>query len=415
MPKTPPTPSYRKQKNKTKNRAFVVLGERRVYLGEYGTPDSLQRYDRVVAEWLQRGRQAPPPPPDDITVVEILARYWHHANAYYRRPDGSVTAEVETIRQALRPMRELYGRTPVAEFGPLALETVRQRMIEAGWCRSHVNKQISRVKLAFKWGVSKELAPPRVYQAIACVAGLKRGRSEVRDSEPVKPVPEAHIEAVKPLVSRQVRALIDLQLLTGARGGELRRMRAVDVDTAGNVWTFSPDHHKTAHHGHKRTILIGPKGQTIIREFTTRRPIDAYLFSPRDAEAERLEAKHRARKTPISCGNRPGTNRKPTRRRPPGERYTKDSYRRAIHRGCDRADRAVKRDLADADKPVPEGRIVPRWSPHRLRHNAATWLRHEYGIDIAQTILGHRLGSGITEIYAEANIDKARAVIAQAG
>ena len=55
------------------------------------------------------------------------------------------------------------------------------------------------------------------------------------------------------------------------------------------------------------------------------------------------------------------------------------------------------------------------WSPLRLRHNAATHLRREYGIDLAQAILGHRLGSAITEVYAEANQEKAIAVIAQIG
>jgi integrase len=58
---------------------------------------------------------------------------------------------------------------------------------------------------------------------------------------------------------------------------------------------------------------------------------------------------------------------------------------------------------------------VPTWAPNRLRHNAATRLRREHGIDIAQTILGHRLGSHITEIYAEANIAKAIDVIAEVG
>ena len=58
---------------------------------------------------------------------------------------------------------------------------------------------------------------------------------------------------------------------------------------------------------------------------------------------------------------------------------------------------------------------VPEWTPHRLRHNAATNLRREHGIDIAQTVLGHRLGSGITELYAEANVAKAKDVIAKIG
>jgi len=41
-----------------------------------------------------------------------------------------------------------------------------------------------------------------------------------------------------------------------------------------------------------------------------------------------------------------------------------------------------------------------RWHPHQLRHNAATELRKEFGIEAARIILGHR-SAAITEVYAE--------------
>ena len=56
-----------------------------------------------------------------------------------------------------------------------------------------------------------------------------------------------------------------------------------------------------------------------------------------------------------------------------------------------------------------------RWSPNRLRHNAATSLREEFGLEIAQTVLGHQIGSRITEIYAERNIRKAQDAIHRVG
>jgi integrase len=58
---------------------------------------------------------------------------------------------------------------------------------------------------------------------------------------------------------------------------------------------------------------------------------------------------------------------------------------------------------------------VPRWNPYRLRHNAATNLRREYGIDVARIILGHKLGSKITEVYAEADVALARKVMGEVG
>jgi len=54
---------------------------------------------------------------------------------------------------------------------------------------------------------------------------------------------------------------------------------------------------------------------------------------------------------------------------------------------------------------------VPLWHPHRLRHNAATFLRKEFGLDVARVILGHS-SPAVTESYAE--VDRAKAIAAMA-
>ena len=55
------------------------------------------------------------------------------------------------IKTAIKIARELYGSTPAAEFGPLALQAVREAMIGKDWCRNQINKQVDRVKRMFKW------------------------------------------------------------------------------------------------------------------------------------------------------------------------------------------------------------------------------------------------------------------------
>jgi hypothetical protein len=77
---------------------------------------------------------------------------------------------------------------------------------------------------------------------------------------------------------------------------------------SGKVWIYRPQHHKTEHHGHTREIRMGPKAQEIIRPFL-KSGLQTYLFSPAEAEAERREKLHLARKTPLSSGNRIGSNR----------------------------------------------------------------------------------------------------------
>ena len=57
---------------------------------------------------------------------------------------------------------------------------------------------------------------------------------------------------------------------------------------------------------------------------------------------------------------------------------------------------------------------VPVWTPHRLRHNAATVLRKEFGLDVARVICGHK-SPLTTEMYAELDRSKARDVMKQIG
>ena len=51
---------------------------------------------------------------------------------------------------------------------------------------------------------------------------------------------------------------------------------------------------------------------------------------------------------------------------------------------------------------------------HQLRHNAATQLRKQFGIDAAQVILGHRM-LAVTAIYAETNMAQAVQIMKKVG
>ncbi len=174
-------PKYRK--HRASGQAVVTLNGRDIYLGPHGTKASKLEYDRLIGEWLANDRNQPPGQIQDLTVAELLLRYWQHAQTHYRK-NGEQTSEVGAIKSALRPVRELYADHPAREFGPLALENVRQRMVARGWCRTGINDAISRVRRVFRWGVSRELIPPSVYQALATVDGLRKGRTEAPESPP---------------------------------------------------------------------------------------------------------------------------------------------------------------------------------------------------------------------------------------
>jgi integrase len=187
-------------------------------------------------------------------------------------------------------------------------------------------------------------------------------------------------------------------------------MRTADIDTSCAVWKYRPLSHKTAHHGHQRTIYIGPKAQEAIRSYLKPLNPDAFIFSPRDAIAERQERLAAARQTPMSCGNVPGSNRVLKPKRQPSNVYSVDAYRRAIARAADVADEWEKGGKVIAN----DERIIPRWHPHRLRHSAATEIRRQFGIEAAQTILGHASLS-MTELYAEQNTEAGQRVAAAIG
>jgi hypothetical protein len=54
------------------------------------------------------------------TVNDLYVAFQRHADAYYRRPDGSTTSEADNFRDALKPVLQLYGAVAVADFGRLA-------------------------------------------------------------------------------------------------------------------------------------------------------------------------------------------------------------------------------------------------------------------------------------------------------
>ena len=181
-------PSYRLHK-KT-GQAVVTLrladGKRRdFYLGVYGSPESRTEYARLIAELAVGPPANPSPTPSpDLSLNEILLGFLRWAETHYRTPDGELTTEVKEIKRSIGVVRELYGHTPAAGFGPKALAAARQKMVDAGWCRTLIDRRIDRLKRVFRWATAEELVPVSVYQALRTLSGLQKGRTRPRESEP---------------------------------------------------------------------------------------------------------------------------------------------------------------------------------------------------------------------------------------
>lgn len=114
----------------------------------------------------------------------MAARYWRFVKTYYVK-NGKPTDTQAHIKVVLRTLRELYGRTPAADFGPTSLKAVRQKLIDGGRSRKYVNKQMGRLCRVFKWGAVEELILVVVYDSLRIVPGLRKGRCDAPDHSPV--------------------------------------------------------------------------------------------------------------------------------------------------------------------------------------------------------------------------------------
>ncbi len=454
----PKTPSYRKRSGY--DQAIVTLTDRATkrrrdyWLGEYNTPESRECYHRLIAAWEANDRRHPEPEeagivparranptPDDgrPTVAMVIAEYWKWARRYYQPNESG------TLRVVLRLLRQYHGSEPAAEFGPRKLRALREAMIAGdpaadpprpAWSRKYINQHVQRIRRMFRWAASQELIPASVHQTLDTVEALKRGRTKAREGKKVLPVPIERIDAVRPFLNRQIEAVVDLQLLTGARPGELLVMRGIDIEQRDgegdgmSVWVYRPVEHKNQFRGIERAIVLGPRGQEVIKPFLDGRDPEAYLFSPAEAEAERRAALSAARVTPMSCGNRAGTNREIDPKRSAGDRYTTPSFYVAIRRACDKAFPAPPPLGRREDETIAawKKRLTPkqqieiaawqkahRWHPHQLRHNAATEIRRAFGLEAAQLALGHSSAQVTDAVYAERDMTKVAEIMQRVG
>jgi integrase len=409
MPKSK-VPSLRL--HKPSGRSVVRLNGKDHYLGVHGSAESEANYHKLIARWLAGGRQplddstrpaphtpAVPPPsttqdaPEEISVVELVAGFLRHLQGIY--PNHANSRSVPgAYRPALALLVRHYGREPAHAFGPKKLKQFRELVVARGYVRSKTNLAVNRVRAVFRWGSSEELIPANVYHALQSVENLKRGLCACPESRRVMPVALDAVEQTLGHLTTVTADLVRLQLLLGCRPSELFALRPCDVDTTGDVWVYTPESHKTERYGRVRQIAIGPRAQEILRPYLDQAASE-FCFSPAESERQRRAERHAKRRTPLNCGNSPGSRGQTARSRPPGHRYSADAYRRSIARACQAAG-------------------IPAWSPYRLRHARATEIRRLFGLDAVQSVLGHA-HARTSEIYASVDVSRAMEIQRQIG
>lgn len=346
-------------------------------LGLAGSDAARSEYARLAALWAS-DPSAANLRPDEMLVAVLCADFM-------ASPDAPSEGEPRMrFSRAIGRLLRLHLETPVDDFGPIELRAWQKWLCDQPdktggrrWNRTSVASMIWVVRRIWEWGVSTERVANDRYQALLTVRGPKPG--EVREPDQVPPADPEDVETTLPKLRTPPRAMVLLQLHTGARPGELCRLRPIDIHRTGKVripgaglfdcdaegvWVYVPDEHKNAHRGKVRVIQFGPAAQEILRPFLDRDPL-AYCFSPAEAKAERWAD---GRKTRTGGGNKKKPSASPTR--VAGVKYTARTYCQAVARASCAAG-------------------VASWSPYQLRHLAAEQIDDLFGPQHAQDVLGH--------------------------
>jgi integrase len=281
------------------------------YLGPYGSLEARKNYALLLAQVTSSPSATPtspePTPPSPATplakpaleaqrTVADLAVLWLEQRAPQYSNRGG---EVAQFRRMFAALLAVHGETLAREFGSDELEEVQLAMASGSWltaeqradrakhktptdwCARVVNRHITRLRTFWRWCERKKLAPAGSWAALRTVEPLAGNDPRVRHTSRRKPCTFADLLQVVRHAPRVVKAMLLLQWWCGMRPGEVRRMRACEIDRTSDVWIYRPSQHKNDWRGQERVVPLGPKAQAVLGSWLARATApEAYLFPP---------------------------------------------------------------------------------------------------------------------------------------
>jgi hypothetical protein len=198
-----------------------------------------KRYEAIRDDLLARAGLAPTPQVSapaahtgrELTVAEAALAYTRHAADEYagnRRTLGRV-------RTAMSAVTKVCGTESVATFRAKSLKQVRDWLLlqpvrhfqpaSAGQtlARAYVNSLIGTIQQAWDWLAAEDLVPNDNANNLRKVKSLRKGKGG-RETDRVTPVEAWAVDATLPHCNHVVRAMAELQRLTGMRPGEVCRL-----------------------------------------------------------------------------------------------------------------------------------------------------------------------------------------------
>ncbi|MCU0710422.1 MAG: tyrosine-type recombinase/integrase [Pirellula sp.] len=340
------------------------------------TPESLRSLDVEPGRVVDKVDESQEP----ITVKHIVESYRGHVKVRY----AFSQSEKNRLLQVCTIVENEAGKLEADKFGPRLLLKMRGDWIKSGKTRQYCNRLANAVIRMFKWAVSQELVDISTHQRLKTVEPLRIGETDAPETKPILPANLDHVRATAIHLPPQLKAVIRIMVVTGARPSEILTMKPAEIDRSGDEWFYRPKQHKNAKRGKTRSIpLVGDAKEAVIDYLN--RDADAYCFSPKEAVEWWNAQKRAARKSKVQPSQQ--NRRNPNATKLPTDCYDKHSLGRAISRACKKAN-------------------VPAWHPYQLRHLAGTMVRDALGCEAAQALLGHS-SMQMTQHYAKINEQKA--------
>ncbi len=363
--------------------AYTRVDGRMVSLGRYGTDESYEQYERVVAEWEAAEAERAVLDRQHLTVAELGEKYLEHELA--RADAGLIDRQTyRAARYAAEAMIADHAGMPVARFGPRSLKAIQRRLVvtpcrvtagrHAGddappnLSRAEINRRVNGIRRMFRWAVSEELVPAAVLASLEAVSGLRAG--EARDNPPRTAVEP---ETVRATIGRLradghhgLAGVLELIRWTGCRPDEVCGLIAGDV------------------------VQTRDGLELRIRDHKTRKTTEADRVVPLNARAAEI----------VSEALDAGLNI--------------DRSRRLFLSANGKAIRS--NGLFQAVRRAAEAAGVPHWTAYQLRHLAATEMLDAGCTEVeAAAMLGHTPNSMVVRRYSRDRTRLARRAAAGIG
>ena len=316
----------------------------------------------------------------DLTFGKLVDVYVHWASVHFRKPStNEPTRTWRNIRSALAHFVHAtnaegirLGDLPADAVTARDVYAVRSRMASsAGHKRRSINDALAWMRTLYRWASDPEnedvvgqLIPEECAARISLVRSLRRGRSPAPESDPVRGVDLADVRQTCLHLPHKYQAAIWTQYHAAMRPGEIVSLRKSELDTSSSPWIYRPRSHKCEHFGLTRIIALGPQAQDALLAWMGRVRGDVVFEG-------------------VANG------------RPTGQPIRVSSYGRTITR-------------------VNETHGLTPWTPHQLRHAAATHIERTKGKRAAQLMLGHA-SDRTTDIYIDPDTRQVARLAAELG